>query len=413
MSRRPIFHILAGPNGAGKSTLYANEVKPRFPSTEFINADLLAQEYYGHPAVTREESEVGQLIAESRRRDLMAQGRDIATESTFSHPSKLDLIRDAKAAGYEVRLYHVNVRSADLSVKRVERRVGEGGHPVPEDKTRERYERNQPLIHEAAKIADRAYVFDNSEFGKPHRRVLELVNGQAVDVSHQVPQWARELYADELQGYAPERLNRPASSFAQAQKMTRALLGPQARTAIVASQPGQGSAYSGKIIAETDLYIVQAVSSNTAVAHFKSRLDHVPLVGEDDKISYTPQGTAKVRTREQGQIRGQGADAEVTPQQRADQAAASALLGESPAQAVKEHPRLAGAYATIGAYDAVLRKQGMAQEQRDQAIEQMREALAREVEAGRYPVIKTEQLGLPNAPEREAGPEQDKPELGL
>ncbi|WP_258597200.1 zeta toxin family protein [Mesorhizobium sp. AR07] len=39
-------------------------------------------------------------------------------------------MRDAKAAGYEVVLYHVNVRSPNLSVMRVADRVNKGGHPV-------------------------------------------------------------------------------------------------------------------------------------------------------------------------------------------------------------------------------------------------------------------------------------------
>ena len=409
MSRRPILHVLAGPNGAGKSTLYRNQIEPRFPDAEFVNADELAKGHYGHAALTPEESQMGQRLADGRRRELMAQGKSLATESTFSHPSKLALVREAKAAGYGVRLYHVNVRSADLSVKRVARRVDEGGHPVPEDKTRERYERNQPLIRQAALIADRADVFDNSEFGKNPVRVLTLRDGQATFVSEKMPTWARTLYADELRAYAPERLNRPASSFAQAQQMTKSELGPEARTAVVRSQ---GGAYAGKIIAETDLHIVQAVSGKTAVAHFKSRLDHVPVVGEDDKITYTAQGTAKVKARAQGQGRDQGAGADVTPQERADQAAASALLDQPPAQAVKDYPRLAGAYATIGAYDAALKAQGVDEKQRGQAIETMRQALARQVMDGRYPAVKTAQVRFPNAPEKGAGPEQDPPELG-
>ena len=103
--------------------------------------------------------------------------------------------------------------------------------------------------------------------------------------------------------------------------------------------------------------------------------------------------------------------AEALQQQRNDQAA-RALLSQPPAQAVQEHPRLAGAFATISAYDTALRAQGIEQEQRDQGVEQMRQALAREVMAGRYPAIKTEQLRFVNAPERNGGPEQDRPELG-
>ena len=54
------------------------------------------------------------------------------------------------------------VDSADLSVARVKGRTEEGGHDVPEDKIRARYDRGHPLIREAALSADRGMVFDNS-----------------------------------------------------------------------------------------------------------------------------------------------------------------------------------------------------------------------------------------------------------
>lgn len=300
MSRKPLFHILAGPNGAGKSTFYETRIKPVWPNTEFVNADVLAKAHYGHAATTREESETGQRLAEQRRRELMALRRDVATESTFSHPSKLDLLRDAKAAGYDVRVYHVNVRSPELAVKRVARRVHEGGHPVPEAKTRARYERNQPLIREAALLADRAYIIDNSDFGKPHRRVLDLVDGHAVHVSHQVPAWARELYAAEMRGYAPERLNRPAASFAAAQTMATERMGEGTQTLIAS---GRGApTYAGAILAETDMHIVQQTAKTTAVAHFKSRLDRVPVVGANCTITYAADGRAKVAAEAADQV---------------------------------------------------------------------------------------------------------------
>jgi len=388
VSDKPLFHLLAGPNGAGKSTLYCNEIEPRFPHTEFVNADLLAQALYGHPAVTREESETGQRLAEQRRRELMAARKDLATESTFSHPSKIDLVREAKAAGYEVRLYHVNVRSPDLAVKRVERRVRQGGHPVPEHKTRERYERNQPLIHAAAKIADRAYVFDNSEFGKPHRRVLEMVNGNAVHVSHHMPPWARQLYADELRGYAPERLNRASASFAAAQKMAQARGGPEMRTMIARSGPGKASTYTGEIIAETDLHIVQAIGRDTAIAHFKSRLDHVPAVGNPCSIAYT-NGRAAVR---QWQAK-QDADIEATPRQAhqakeppANEQVALAWL-KDPEAAAKRWPASAKnmhiAQTLLLKAGQALREGGMTPASVDLTLEALRQRLARDIADGK------------------------------
>lgn len=344
MSERPQLHIIAGPNGAGKSTLYRNELAPRFPNAEFVNADLLAQAAYGKPATTREETETGQRLADERRRELMAARKDLVTESTFSHPSKLDLVKEAKAMGYDVRLYHVNLRSPELAVKRVERRVNEGGHPVPEDKTRERYVRNQPIIREAAKLADRAMVFDNSEFGKPHTRVMELSQGKAVFVSQLTPPWARELYAQELRGYSPERLNRPAASFAVAAKMAKGELGEEARVFIAKSDGGK---YSGKILAETDMHVVQQIGDKSAVAHFKAKLSPAPIVGEDYRITYNG-GQGNVVPAALGQRKPKDQDATTTPQPGASYTGA---IREVTAKAVLQETNGAGAKATVVSHD--------------------------------------------------------------
>lgn len=140
----PILHVLAGPNGAGKTTLYEARVR-QLAKAPFVNADQLSFEALGRHAETREEAELGQRLANVRRDALMAAGESLVTESTFSHPSKLELIRQAKALGYRVAVYHVNLISADAAVARVAARQALGGHPVPEANVRGRYERNQPL----------------------------------------------------------------------------------------------------------------------------------------------------------------------------------------------------------------------------------------------------------------------------
>ncbi|TEA80143.1 zeta toxin family protein [Allopusillimonas ginsengisoli] len=197
----PVLIILAGPNGAGKSTLYRNELQDRYRSLEFINPDELAMRHFGHAAQTLEESRKGQHLADARREALMAANQSFITESTFSHLSKLELLQQAQAAGYRVFVYHVNVQSPTLSVLRVAHRVSQGGHPVPEDKIRGRYERNQQLIRQAVIRADRAYVFDNSMAAQPHRLALEFRAG-LIDIVHSQPTpWMLSLYAHEIEAF--------------------------------------------------------------------------------------------------------------------------------------------------------------------------------------------------------------------
>lgn len=193
----PTFHILAGPNGAGKTTLYEERIR-QVTDAPFVNADRLISDALGRHAQTRQEAELGQTLANTRRDALMAAGESLVTESTFSHPSKLDLLQRAKALGYLVVVYHVNVGSADRAVARVAAREAHGGHPVPEANIRGRYERNLPLIHEAVLMADRAFVFDNSALGQPPRMLLSFVGGRARHVAPDLPPWASALYGKDL-----------------------------------------------------------------------------------------------------------------------------------------------------------------------------------------------------------------------
>ena len=189
--------VLAGPNGAGKSTFYRTRLS-RLTRAEFVNADELALRAFGHVATTVEESAEGQRLAEARRRELMTRRADLVVETTFSHPSKLDLLRDARTAGYEIVVYHLNLDSADLAVERVAGRVLDGGHPAPEDRIRARYERNQPLIRQAVLMADRALVLDSSEMGDAPTPLIGFTAGKAIDVADDLPGWAISLYGGDL-----------------------------------------------------------------------------------------------------------------------------------------------------------------------------------------------------------------------
>ena len=297
MARRPVLHVVAGPNGAGKTTLYELWIRRAHPEAEFVNADQLAQKRFGHPARTLKESQTGQRLAEDRRRELMAQGKSLVTESTFSHPSKLDLMRDARALGYELRVYHVNVRSVELSVARVAQRVQQGGHPVPEDKIRERYVRNQELIRDAVRMAEKARVFDNSKLGQPHTLAIEFRNGVAVRLGKNVPAWARELYAPDLARFTPEQVNDAAASFKRSEALAVERVGKGTRTYI--ARPG--GRYAGEIVGETALHTVQRIGPRSAVAHFKRTLDRLPAVGETVTIAYGAErgASAGVRAREE------------------------------------------------------------------------------------------------------------------
>lgn len=202
--------MLAGPNGAGKSTLYETVVKLKVAAA-FINADVIQRDELRDPSM--QAAYKAAEMAEERRRGHLAQGSSFVSESTFSHPSKLALIDDAKHAGFRVVVYHVNVHNPELSIARVAARTKEGGHDVPVHKIRERYERNQPLIKAAVMNSDFAFVYDNSVLNQAPTAAMSFKAGQVIRVSDKVPAWARELYAEQLQSYSLATMNPAAASF--------------------------------------------------------------------------------------------------------------------------------------------------------------------------------------------------------
>lgn len=187
--------MLAGPNGAGKSTLYELVIRPRV-AAPFINADLIQREEL--KTASMQAAYEAARIAEQRRQAHLARGLDFVSESTFSHPSKLALLEQARAAGFRVALFHVNVRNVTLSVARVAARTREGGHDVPEDKIRERYERSQALICGGMRIADFGFVYDNSDLNRSPLRVIDFQAGRPVRVCDPLPAWAQALYGEQL-----------------------------------------------------------------------------------------------------------------------------------------------------------------------------------------------------------------------
>ena len=192
---RPSLVLLAGPNGAGKSTLYETRVAPSFAGP-FINADLIQRDELKDPSM--EASYRAAQIAAERRTRLLDDRKSFATETVFSHPSKLDIITEAQARGYMVIVMHVGVDDPELSVARVRTRTAEGGHSVPEQKIRDRYVRGQPLIRQAVLRADRGMVFDNSRLNEPPRLMLLFTAGRLVQAEPVLPGWVLSGYAEDL-----------------------------------------------------------------------------------------------------------------------------------------------------------------------------------------------------------------------
>jgi predicted ABC-type ATPase len=118
------------------------------------------------------QEQLAQILARFLRECMLNAKRRFSFETVFSHPSNLDIMRQAAAAGYKVYLYFVSTESSRINKYRVQLRVKQKGHHVPEDKIESRYYRSLGLLYEAAEIAYQAFFFDNSADGKESYKLV-------------------------------------------------------------------------------------------------------------------------------------------------------------------------------------------------------------------------------------------------
>lgn len=171
--------LVVGPNGAGKSTFVELTLAPLLPGSAFVNADEIAKHRW--PADPAAHAYQAARVAAETRAELIKLRRTFIAETVFSHPSKLDLIDTAHAADYTVVL-HVLLIPEELAVQRVKHRVVAGGHDVPEDKIRQRYQRLWDPVVTAITRCDSATGYDSSTRKGP-RIVAHMSGGHLVGAS--------------------------------------------------------------------------------------------------------------------------------------------------------------------------------------------------------------------------------------
>ncbi|MBS0210973.1 MAG: zeta toxin family protein [Planctomycetes bacterium] len=137
-AKTPKLIVLAGPNGAGKSTLAPALLHDVLSVTQFVNADVIAEGLAGFDPASA-AFEAGRIMLE--RLDELARHRvDFAFETTLAARSHAPRLSQLIQQGYHVHLVYLWLSSASAAVKRVANRVRLGGHDVPEETIRRRYE---------------------------------------------------------------------------------------------------------------------------------------------------------------------------------------------------------------------------------------------------------------------------------
>ena len=190
---KPRLIVVAGPNGTGKTSITEQLLRHEWMGgCEYVNPDYIARDEFGDWNAPDAVIKAAIRAAEIREQ-CVQDGRSLAFETVLSMPDKIDFIQRAKQAGFFVRLFFVGTDNPSINAKRVALRVMEGGHDVPISKIIARYTRSLANCSVAARIADRAYIYDNSVDNAAARLLFRTADGKLIKHYGNINPWALEI----------------------------------------------------------------------------------------------------------------------------------------------------------------------------------------------------------------------------
>ncbi|HEX4960757.1 MAG TPA: zeta toxin family protein [Thermoanaerobaculia bacterium] len=208
MSNQPRIYVLAGVNGGGKSSVGGATF--RDSGADYYNPDEAARGLMvTQPALTAAEANAaawrtGRTLLERAIHERL----DFAFETTLGGNTIPRLLGEAARSGIEIFVWYVGLESPELHIERVAARVRRGGHSIPEEIIRRRYERSRLNLVQLLPSLTALRVYDNSAPADPEaggiptpRLVLHLEGGRILgpeDLS-QTPDWAKPIVAAALQ----------------------------------------------------------------------------------------------------------------------------------------------------------------------------------------------------------------------
>ena len=150
--RLPEVMVFAGPNGSGKTTITS--------MAKTVGAYINADDIKRATLCTDLEAAVK---AEQLRESALERKTDFTFETVLSTERNLLFLERAKAQGYFVRGIYVLTANPDINIARIHAREAMGGHGVPEEKVRSRYEKALRLIPRLVNVCDVLHVYDNTQ----------------------------------------------------------------------------------------------------------------------------------------------------------------------------------------------------------------------------------------------------------
>lgn len=180
-----VYTIVGGVNGVGKSSLTGVLKDSRTDLGIIIDVDKITAELDGNLLD-------GGKAALRRISSCLERGVSFTQETTLSGYKTERTAKQAKDAGYVIRLYYVGLDSVDESLARIQNRVKHGGHDIDRADVLRRFNGRWEALSAILPYCDEAIFFDNSN---GFVKVAEFSNGELRVVGDFRPKWLQEFAA--------------------------------------------------------------------------------------------------------------------------------------------------------------------------------------------------------------------------
>ena len=179
------YTIIGGVNGAGKSSLTGVLVGEHNDLGIVVDTDSLTAKRGGDKL--KGGREAVRII-----NDCLEKGVNFTQETTLSGKKTLRTINSAREKNYYIRLYYVGISSAEESISRISNRVRKGGHDIPSEDVRRRYEKRFEDLICILPYCDEVHFYDNEN---GFVDVGEYRNGNIIFGGDYIPDWLKLLKA--------------------------------------------------------------------------------------------------------------------------------------------------------------------------------------------------------------------------
>ena len=130
-------------------------------------------------------------IMQQHLHDLAAAKEHFAFETTLASKTFAPWVAKLKAAGYQFHLVFLWLESADVAINRVKARVADGGHSIPEETIRRRYQRGIDNFFQLYRpLANCWSVYDHSD---PKKSRLLAEKSDTIETVHDPVRWQQVL----------------------------------------------------------------------------------------------------------------------------------------------------------------------------------------------------------------------------